>query len=161
MLLPDVSLRFSLDPSGEADTSTIVEALKKTGVWGPLCSFNAEDSTDVLCRKVSELPALSVGQAQLLGLTRALVKKTVLGAECKPIVLLDEATSSLDMVTESLIYQLIDEEFVGQGYTVIAVAHRVSVAAGRMRPTDIVVKMADGMIQQVGSADEVLGMDRM
>ncbi len=159
MLLPDVWLRFSLDPSGEADTAAMVDALQKTGIWTALCGSDAADANKVLNRKVSELPALSAGQTQLLGLARALVKKAVLKAECKPVILLDEVTSSLDAATEALIYDLMDEEFAAQGYTVITIAHRLSAVSDRMKPTDIVVTMADGVIQKVGGAEEVSGLD--
>ncbi|KJK75094.1 hypothetical protein H634G_09729 [Metarhizium anisopliae BRIP 53293] len=159
MLLPDTPLRFSLDPSGKAEISQIVDALQKTGVWSLLCESNTANVAEVLDRKMSELPALSVGQLQLLGIARALVKKAVLGTKLKPVLLLDEATSSLDTATESLIHNLIDEEFSGQGYTVVAVAHRLGVVTGRMRPMDMVVMMADGAIRKVGGAEEVLGSD--
>ncbi|KAF5122543.1 ABC transporter gloK [Metarhizium anisopliae] len=159
MLLPDTPLHFSLDPSGKAETSQIVVALQKTGVWSLLCESNAANVAEVLDRKMSELPALSVGQLQLLGIARALVKKAVLGTKLKPVLLLDEATSSLDTATESLIHNLIDEEFFGQGYTVVAVAHRLGVVTGRIRPMDMVVMMADGAMRKVGGAEEVLGSD--
>ncbi|ODA84214.1 hypothetical protein RJ55_02732 [Drechmeria coniospora] len=159
MILPDASLRISLDPSGEADDMKLIDALKRTGVWEPLFGPQLATPTDILDRKVCELPTLSTGQTQLLGLARALTKKAILGSQCKPVLLLDEATSSLDTKTESLIHEVIDEEFCQQGHTVIAVSHRLSIVASQTRSTDMVVTMADGVIQKVGRTDEVLGLD--
>lgn len=158
VLLPDASLRFCLDPGGEADKNDLLDALQKTGAWEALCG-TPTDAEETLDRKISELPVLSAGQLQLLGLARALVRKAVLGHGCRPILLLDEATSSLDTTTESCIHELIEKEFSAQGYTVLTVAHRLSVIHGQARAMDTVVIMADGLVQKVGSAKEISAMN--
>ncbi|KAM3508693.1 hypothetical protein MY10362_001057 [Beauveria mimosiformis] len=144
MLLPDASLRFNLDPSGEADSTEIVSALEKVGLWTYVCLSGDSEDCEVLDQKVSELPILSAGQTQMIGLARAVIKKTILEATCKPVLLLDEVTS-----TESAIYDLVQNEFTIQGYTVVIVAHRLNTISGRMRLTDIVITMDDGKVQSV------------
>ena len=60
---------------------------------------------------------LSVGERQLICIIRAILRKN-------KIVILDEATANIDVVTEQTIQKLIDEEF--QDATVICIAHRLN-----------------------------------
>jgi ABC-type multidrug transport system fused ATPase/permease subunit len=85
---------------------------------------------------------LSGGQRQLLGIARALLTKPRL-------MILDEATSSLDAQTESEITQAIDN-FKGS-VTVVLIAHRLSAA----RNADKVAYLSNGKIEALGSFDEV------
>lgn len=168
LLMQEASLRFNLDPFNQATSEAIVTALQKTQLWPELSRGRGSDTADnndafdILNQPISELSFLSVGQQQLLSLTRALVRKEALRLDpsavaCKPILLLDEATSSLDPTTESLINNLIDEEFTSQGHTVIIVAHRASVLTKWMRPgIDRVVLLSDGQVERVGSAESAL-----
>lgn len=133
----------------------------------------------ILETKLSALPVLSGGQTQLLALARALVKKWLLASSTgsgtdgvdpafganptKPPLLLDEATASLDPVTEGIVYDVIDREFSEQGHTVIMVTHRPSVLAGRMRhgKGDMVVFLADGRVESVQTGSEAVELERM
>lgn len=95
---------------------------------------------------------MSVGQTQLFALGRALIKAATLRQRCgiRPVVLLDEATSSLDAATESAIYRIIDEELTAHGHTVIIVAHRLGVLQDYAKPgRDTVVAMANGRLVAV------------
>lgn len=105
----------------------------------------------ILDRKVSTFQQLSVGQSQLFALSRALIKGNVLaGQGLKPVVLLDEVTSSLDSVTESTIYKIIDEEFTQRENTVIVVAHRLNVLSEfTVNGRDAVAIMGDGVLREV------------
>jgi ABC-type multidrug transport system fused ATPase/permease subunit len=60
---------------------------------------------------------LSVGEKQLVCICRAILRKN-------KIVILDEATANIDVVTEQKILSLINEEF--QDSTVIMIAHRLN-----------------------------------
>ena len=60
---------------------------------------------------------LSVGERQLVCIIRAILK-------CNKIVVLDEATANIDVVTEKAIQKLISEEFAGA--TVLTIAHRLN-----------------------------------
>jgi len=108
-------------------------------------------SHPILDMKVSKFKDLSVGQSQLFALCRALLKAyTAHCAGVKPVILLDEVTSSLDSTTESTIYRIIDEEFTRKGHTIIFVAHRLSVLTQHIEVgRDVVVVMANGRLVEV------------
>lgn len=157
LLLSNETLRFNLDPDNTLPDEVIICALKKVGLWSHF--FDSTEDVDlsingkhpVLDQKVTSLPELSVGQCQLFSVCRALVKvKTPRCARVKPVVLLDEVTSSLDTVMESTIYSLIQDEFTEQGHTVIIVAHRLSVLTEHSKlGRDVVIVMGDGRIQEI------------
>jgi len=105
----------------------------------------------ILDKNVSLFPELSVGQCQLFALCRAIIKVNEgRYAGVKPVVLLDEVTSSLDFATESTIHLIIDEDFTGQGHTVIIVAHRLGALAEHTKSgRDAVALMRDGRLEEV------------
>jgi ATP-binding cassette subfamily B protein len=86
---------------------------------------------------------LSGGQRQRIAIARALLKDS-------PIVLLDEATSSLDGESEELIRQALDR--LMRGRTVIAVAHRLST----LRNFDRIIVLGRGRVMQDGPPEELL-----
>lgn len=86
---------------------------------------------------------LSGGQRQRLSLARALLKDA-------PILILDEATSSLDTESEQLVQQAIDRLMAGR--TVLVIAHRLST----IRHADCIVVLDDGGIAQMGKHDVLL-----
>ncbi|KAJ5765966.1 uncharacterized protein N7511_003582 [Penicillium nucicola] len=88
----------------------LIEALETVGLWKKIVSVDRGLDQPL---SVSDW---SMGERQLLALARALVKKS-------SILVLDEATSSVDWETESTIQTIIEREFASQ--TVIAVVHRL------------------------------------
>ncbi len=86
---------------------------------------------------------LSGGQHQRIAIARAILKDS-------PIVLLDEATSSLDSESEEKIRQALDR--LMQGRTVIAIAHRLST----LRDFDRIVFLNQGRVVQDGPPNELL-----
>ncbi|PWY94269.1 ATP-binding cassette transporter [Aspergillus sclerotioniger CBS 115572] len=104
------TLRFNLDPKGALPDESIVSAIQKVGLWTRVSMNGGLGATiDTL--------DWSYGEKQLLALARALTVKD------NHILVLDEATSSVDRETESLMYEIIAKECAKQ--TVIAVVHRL------------------------------------
>jgi ATP-binding cassette, subfamily C (CFTR/MRP), member 1 len=169
LLLSNETLRFNLDPDASLPDDIVTDSLVRTGLWqhflggvtdmsgcleteaGNAIDLPAFEEHRILDKKVSLLQELSVGQCHLFALSRALIKvNTVRCAGVKPVILLDEVTSSLDFVTESTIHDIIDEEFTGKGHTVIIVAHRLGLLSERTKPgRDVVVVMGDGRLQEI------------
>jgi ATP-binding cassette subfamily B protein len=89
---------------------------------------------------------LSVGQGQLIAFARAIAS----GSE---VVMLDEATSSVDSVTEQLIQRAIDHVFTEK--TVIAIAHRLST----VRHSDQILVLTDGLIRERGNHDSLMALN--
>jgi ABC-type multidrug transport system fused ATPase/permease subunit len=86
---------------------------------------------------------LSGGQKQRLSIARALLKDA-------PILILDEATSSVDTETELLIQEALDR--LMQGRTTLIIAHRLST----IRNADKIVVLEDKSILEMGSHEELL-----
>ena len=95
-----------------------------------------------------KVDSLSHGEQQLLALARAIIRKQLASSYC--ILVLDEATSNLDRGTETLIQEVINEEF--KDNTVITVAHRLDT----VRESDYIVLLEKGEVVKVGPPAEVL-----
>jgi subfamily B ATP-binding cassette protein MsbA len=89
---------------------------------------------------------LSGGERQRLAIARALLKDP-------PILILDEATSSLDSESEREVQQALDRLIVGR--TTLVIAHRLST----VRNADRIIAMEDGRIAEIGSHTELLAAD--
>lgn len=88
---------------------------------------------------------LSNGQRQLLAIARAAVAKA-------PVLILDEATSSIDTRTEKLIQDGMDS--LMKGRTVFIIAHRLST----VRNADLILVLEDGRIIESGNHDELMAL---
>lgn len=86
---------------------------------------------------------LSGGQKQRLSIARAVLKNA-------PILILDEATASVDMETERLIQEAIDS--VIKDRTTIIIAHRLS----SIKKADKIVVLNDGQIEEMGTHEELM-----
>ncbi|KAI1383398.1 ABC transporter [Hypoxylon trugodes] len=167
LLFNQETLRFNVDPTETLSNDTIIEILSKVHLWHHFIHIiDQKELHDVdigthpiLDRTLVSLPPLSVGQGQLLALARALLQVYALSnLGSKPIILLDEATSSLDSRTEELILDIVHKELTGKGHTVVMVAHRVGAAVSHLRKgLDIVIWMKDGKIEKVGELSDVMG----
>lgn len=86
---------------------------------------------------------LSGGERQRISIARALLKDA-------PIILLDEATASLDVENETLIQSAISELIKNK--TVLVIAHRMRTVAG----ADKIVVLADGTVAEQGTPEELM-----
>ncbi|MGT2907042.1 ABC transporter ATP-binding protein [Streptococcus dentiloxodontae] len=86
---------------------------------------------------------LSVGQKQLLTIARALLKDA-------PLLILDEATSSVDTRTEELIQKAMDQ--LMEGRTSFVIAHRLST----IRNADLILVMKEGNIIEQGNHEQLM-----
>ena len=89
---------------------------------------------------------LSAGQRQQLAIARAMVKDA-------PMIILDEATSSVDTRTERRIQEAMDRMM--EGRTSFVIAHRLST----IRNADVILVIRDGNIVEQGTHDELMALD--
>ncbi len=87
--------------------------------------------------------ALSGGERQRISIARAFLKNA-------PIILLDEATASLDVENETLIQESLSKLI--ENKTVMIIAHRMRTVAG----ADKIVVLADGTVAEQGDADTLI-----
>ncbi|MFI3229759.1 MAG: ABC transporter ATP-binding protein [Bacillota bacterium] len=92
---------------------------------------------------MNEAASLSAGQKQLVTIARAMI-------EDAPLLILDEATSSVDTRTEVLIQQAMDK--LTEGRTSFVIAHRLST----IKNADLILVMKDGDIIESGNHDALM-----
>lgn len=95
---------------------------------------------------LNDKQSLSQGQLQLLTIARAMVSHA-------PMLILDEATSSVDTRTEIIVQDAMDE--LAKGRTSFVIAHRLST----IKNADLILVMKDGDIVEKGKHDELLKRD--
>ena len=95
---------------------------------------------------INEQSNLSTGQRQLITIARAMIKDP-------PVLILDEATSSVDTRTEKVIQAALDKLMAGR--TSFIIAHRLST----IQKADLILVLKDGDIAETGTHDELLAMN--
>ena len=116
----------------------VIDAAKAVGVHHFVMTLpNGYDTV------LDDTVTLSVGQKQLLTIARALLKDS-------PLLILDEATSSVDTRTEELIQKAMDK--LMEGRTSFVIAHRLST----IRNADLILVMRDGNIIEQGNHDQLM-----
>jgi len=123
----------------EASDEAVLHALEQIGARERFNSLPEGIHTDVQTRGVR----LSAGERQLVGIARVALADPA-------VIVLDEATSSLDPATEAAVERALAA--VVEGRTVIVIAHRLSTA----ERADRVVVMDGGRVVEVASHDELV-----
>jgi ATP-binding cassette subfamily B protein len=118
--------------------ATVEEACKTVGLHHFIQTL-PEGYNTVL----NETASLSEGQKQLLTIARAIIKDS-------PLLILDEATSSVDTRTERIVQSAMDKLTVGR--TAFIIAHRLST----IKNADRILVIRDGDIVESGNHDELL-----
>lgn len=119
----------------------VVQAAKMIGVHNFIMSLPGGYDYNVMERGST----LSLGQRQLLSFIRALLYNP-------SILILDEATSSIDTESEALIQQAIDKLIAGR--TSIVIAHRLST----IRKASKILVMEKGELKETGTHEELLAL---
>ncbi|WP_374030037.1 ABC transporter ATP-binding protein [Bdellovibrio bacteriovorus] len=133
------SLRFNLDIEGQISDERLLAVLDQVGLreW-------VLGQPDGLMMKIEERGKnLSLGERQLLCMARCLLQKA-------PIVIMDEATSSVDPQSEEIMVKATEEFFSDR--TQIIIAHRLSTLA----KCDRILWLQNGEIVALGPTQEVL-----
>lgn len=116
----------------------IVEACKHVGVDHFIQTLSKGYDT-----VIDDSVNLSAGQKQLLTIARTMIAN-------KPMIILDEATSSVDTRTEILLQQAMDKAM--EGRTSFIIAHRLST----IKNADLILVLKDGDIIEKGNHEELL-----
>jgi ABC-type multidrug transport system fused ATPase/permease subunit len=120
----------------------IVEASKKANAYSFIESFPDKFDTLVGDRGIQ----LSGGQRQRIAIARAVLKNPA-------ILILDEATSSLDSESERIVQEALDKLMIGR--TSIVIAHRLAT----IRNADKIIVVENGKVVEAGTHEELIAMD--
>uniref|UniRef100_A0AAY4CCZ0 ATP-binding cassette, sub-family C (CFTR/MRP), member 8 n=1 Tax=Denticeps clupeoides TaxID=299321 RepID=A0AAY4CCZ0_9TELE len=123
------TIRFNLDPERKATDRTLWEALEIAQLMSVVKALPG--GLDAMVTEGGE--NFSQGQRQLFCLARAFVRKS-------SILIMDEATASIDMATESILQKVVMTAFADR--TVVTIAHRVN----NILSSDVVIVMKRGVI---------------
>ena len=124
----------------DADAEKIAEAAQAANCFDFISELTEGFGTRVGERGVR----LSVGEKQRISIARALLKAS-------PILILDEATASVDTATERLIQQALERLMAGR--TTFVIAHRLST----IRKADQILVLKHGRITERGTHNELVG----
>jgi ABC-type multidrug transport system fused ATPase/permease subunit len=126
----------------EATEAELIESLKGASAWEFVSNLPDQMDTRIGERGIR----LSMGEKQRLTIARVVLRNP-------PLVILDEATSSVDTITEAKIQQAVDN--LVKERTTLVIAHRLST----VRQADQIVVLEQGRIIEKGSHDELIGRE--
>ncbi|KAG1681716.1 Multidrug resistance-associated protein 5 [Nymphon striatum] len=127
------TIRYNLDPFGFYNEAKLWSALESVELKAMVGQFPEKLDTTF-----TEGTNLSVGEQQLICLARAILKEN-------KIIILDEATSSVDVITDKIIQKTIRTKF--KDFTVITIAHRIHTIID----ADVIMVIDNGYIIEMDS----------
>ncbi len=125
----------------DVDDETIINACRECGLHHFIKTLPQGYNT-----VLDDTTSISAGQKQLLTIARAMVQDN-------PMLILDEATSSVDTRTEVLIQNAMDK--LMKGRTTFVIAHRLST----IKNADLILVLKDGDIVEKGKHDELIALN--
>lgn len=138
------SIRSNLDPLNQYSSEKLLDVLELSHLQSHVLKMAKEQECLPLDVAIQEGGSnLSVGQKQLVCLARALLNPS-------KVLVLDEATSSVDLETDNVVQQTIRAQF--QGKTILTIAHRLDT----VMDSDKIVVLDQGKIVEVGAPDDLL-----
>lgn len=124
-----------------ASEEQIIQACKASNIWHYISTL-----PNRLDYYIDEKSSLSAGQKQLFTIARAMVQDA-------PMLILDEATSSVDTRTEELIQEAMDN--LSYGKTSFVIAHRLST----IKNADLILLIKDGDVVEQGTHEQLLALN--
>ena len=135
----DGTLRFNFDPKGEHSDKEIYKVLKKIG-FDDFVKTKRFKLGHVISENGSNL---SIGEKQLICITRAILRKS-------KIVILDEATASIDFKHEEIVQKAIDQLL--KTSTLISIAHRIKTVMN----SDKILVLENGEVKEFDKPEVLL-----
>ena len=135
----DGTLRYNFDPKGEHTDKEIYKVLKKIG-FDDFVKKQPLHLSHVISENGSNL---SIGEKQLICITRAILRKS-------KVVILDEATASIDFRHEEIVQKAIDQLL--KNSTLISIAHRIKTVLN----SDKILVLENGEVKEYDKPDVLL-----
>ena len=140
------TLRFNIDPTEKVSEDDLLCLIEKAGL-DKLLEKQLKDNQSILDLEIKEAGSnLSSGEKQLISICRAILRKA-------KVVVLDEATSNIDVLTEKKILKLLKEDL--KESTVITIAHRLNTIIN----SDRIAVLGAGQLLEYGSPKELVSKE--
>ena len=137
--LMDGTLRYNIDPKNIYTDTQIINVMEKIGF-----DYILQQNEQGLLQHISENGNnVSMGEKQLICITRAILRKS-------KIIVLDEATASIDYKNENIIQKALNEILFDS--TMIIIAHRIKT----VKKADKILVLDNGEVKEFGTPNELL-----